>query len=200
MAAAQPTGKAVIFSAPSGSGKTTIVRHLLEHVRHPMGFSVSATTRPRRGQERDGVDYHFLSLEDFKARVAEGAFVEWEEVYPGKCYGTLRSELDRMWAAGQTALFDVDVEGGVNLRRALGDAALSVFIRPPSLAVLRERLEGRGTDAPDVIEERLLKAERELAYEGQFDVVLVNDDLATACNRAVELVEAFIAPAETPAS
>ena len=200
MAFARSKGKAVIFSAPSGSGKTTIVRHLLQHVRYPMGFSVSATTRPQRGQERDGVDYHFLSLDAFKAEVAAGAFVEWEEVYPGKCYGTLRSELDRMWAAGQTALFDVDVEGGVNLRNALGEAALSVFIRPPSLAVLRERLEGRGTDAPDVIEERLLKAERELAYEDQFDVVLVNDDLATACRRAVELVEAFIVPAESPAS
>jgi guanylate kinase len=160
---------------------------------------VSATTRPLRGEERDGVDYHFLTLEEFRARVAAGDFVEWEEVYPGKCYGTLRSELERMWAAGQIALFDVDVEGGVNLRNVLGESALSVFIRPPSLAVLRARLEGRGTDSQEVIEERLLKAERELEYENQFDVVLVNDKLEAACQRAVELVEAFIAPTQPSA-
>lgn len=186
-------GKAVIFSAPSGSGKTTIVRHLLEHVAFPLGFSVSATTRPRRGREQDGVDYQFLSLEAFQERVAAGDFVEWEEVYPGTCYGTLRSELERLWEAGETAVFDVDVEGGVNLRAALGERAMSVFIRPPSLAVLRARLEGRGTDAPEVIEERMRKAERELAYEDQFDVVLINDDLETACREAVALVESFIA-------
>lgn len=193
------SGKAVIFSAPSGSGKTTIVRHLLQHAGLSLGFSVSATTRPLRGEERDGVDYHFLTLEEFRARVAAGDFVEWEEVYPGKCYGTLRSELERMWAAGQIALFDVDVEGGVNLRNVLGESALSVFIRPPSLAVLRARLEGRGTDSQEVIEERLLKAERELEYENQFDVVLVNDKLEAACQRAVELVEAFIAPTQPSA-
>jgi guanylate kinase len=186
------TGKAVIFSAPSGSGKTTIVRHLLEHVGCPMGFSVSATTRPSRGLERDGVDYHFLTLEEFKKRVDDGAFVEWEEVYPGKCYGTLRSELERMWSLGETALFDVDVEGGVNLREALGDQALSVFIQPPSLEVLRARLTRRGTDSAEVIEERLKKAERELEYASRFDAVLVNDDLELACAQAIQLVREFI--------
>lgn len=189
-------GKAVIFSAPSGSGKTTIVRYLLEHVGAPMGFSVSATTREIRGSERDGVDYHFMSLEEFKARVAADEFVEWEEVYPGKCYGTLKSELHRMWRRKETALFDVDVEGGVNLRKALGNQALSVFIQPPSLEVLRQRLEGRGTDSQAVIDERLEKAARELEYADQFDVVLINDQLDAACQKAVALVRAFIA--ETP--
>jgi len=185
-------GKAVIFSAPSGSGKTTIVRYLLEHVGSPMGFSVSATTREIRGTERDGVDYHFMSVDEFKRHVADGAFVEWEEVYPGKCYGTLKSELQRMWDRKETALFDVDVEGGVNLRKALGDQALSVFIQPPSLEVLRERLEGRGTDSPAVINERLEKAAKELEFAHQFDVVLVNDALDLACEEAVSLVRAFL--------
>lgn len=191
-------GKAVIFSAPSGSGKTTIVRHLLQHVGLPMGFSVSATTRAPRGTEQNGVDYHFYSLEEFRALVAEDAFVEWEEVYPGKCYGTLKSELERMWSAGEVALFDVDVEGGVALKEALGEAALSIFVQPPSLAVLRERLENRGTDAPEVIEERLAKATRELAYADRFDVVLVNDVLATACDEAVRTVRGFVGETALP--
>lgn len=191
-------GKAVIFSAPSGSGKTTIVRYLLEHVGAPMGFSVSATTRAIRGSERNGVDYHFMSLEEFKSRVAAGEFVEWEEVYPGRCYGTLKSELRRMWDRKETALFDVDVEGGVNLRKALGDQALSVFIQPPSLEALRERLEGRGTDSPEFIEERLQKATKELKFADQFDVVLINDQLDEACEKAVALVRAFLA--ETPSA
>lgn len=191
-------GKAVIFSAPSGSGKTTIVRYLLEHVGAPMGFSVSATTRAIRGSERNGVDYHFMSLEEFKSRVAAGEFVEWEEVYPGRCYGTLKSELRRMWDRKETALFDVDVEGGVNLRKALGDQALSVFIQPPSMEALRERLEGRGTDSPEFIEERLQKATKELKFADQFDVVLINDQLDEACEKAVALVRAFLA--ETPSA
>ena len=146
-------GKVIIFSAPSGSGKTTIVRHLLE--RYPqLEFSVSATSRAPRGQERDGVDYYFLSQEEFAKAVAENRFVEWEEVYKGTCYGTLRSEVERIWAKGHVIVFDVDVIGGINLKRIFGDDACSVFIMPPSIEELRRRLVGRGTDAPEVIERR----------------------------------------------
>jgi guanylate kinase len=186
-------GKAVIFSAPSGSGKTSIVRYLLEETDLPLGFSVSATTRSPRGTERDGVDYHFLDLGTFRNRVEQGDFLEWEEVYPGKCYGTLRTELERLWQAGQAVLFDVDVVGGLNLKRALGDQACAVFVVPPDAAELRRRLEGRGTDAPDVIEERLAKAQRESLLGPQFDVQLVNEDLPTACRNAAALVRAFLA-------
>ena len=184
-------GKAVIFSAPSGAGKTTIVRHLLRYPELNLAFSVSATTRPSRGTEQDGVDYHFLSAEAFKARIDAGALLEWEEVYPGKFYGTLRTELERLWAAGKTVVFDVDVVGGANLRRLLGDSALAVFIQPPSLEVLRHRLENRGTDTPERIEERLAKAEWELEQHVHFDKVLINDDLAAAQAQALEWLKAY---------
>jgi len=187
-------GKAVIFSAPSGSGKTSIVRYLLEETDLPLGFSVSATTRPLRGTERDGVDYHFLDLGAFRNRVEQGDFLEWEEVYPGKCYGTLRTELERLWQEGKAVLFDVDVVGGLNLKRALGDQACAVFVVPPDPAELRRRLEGRGTDAPEIIEERLAKAQRERLLGPQFDVQLVNVDLPTACREAAALVRRFLAP------
>jgi len=184
-------GKAVIFSAPSGAGKTTIVRHLLGHPELNLAFSISATTRPPRGTEQDGVDYHFLTVEAFKARIDSGALLEWEEVYPGKFYGTLHAELERLWAAGKTVVFDVDVVGGANLRRLLGDSALAVFIQPPSLEVLRQRLERRGTDAPERIEERLAKAEWELEQHVHFDKVLINDDLAAAQAQALEWLRAY---------
>lgn len=179
------SGKAVIFSAPSGAGKTTIVRYLLNRPELNLAFSVSATTRPPRGTEQNGVDYHFLSVEEFQTRIDAGELLEWEEVYPGKFYGTLHAELERLWADGKTVLFDVDVVGGANLRRLLGDSALAIFIQPPSLEALRARLEGRGTDAPERIEERLAKARWELDQSGVFDKVLVNDVLEVACAEAL---------------
>ena len=184
-------GKAVIFSAPSGAGKTTIVRYLLGHPELNLAFSVSATTRLPRGTEQDGVDYHFLTVEAFKERIDSGTLLEWEEVYPGKFYGTLHTELERLWAAGKTVVFDVDVVGGANLRRLLGDSALAVFIQPPSLEVLRHRLENRGTDAPERVEERLAKAQWELEQHIHFDKVLINDDLAAAQAEALEWLKAY---------
>ncbi len=185
-------GKVIIFSAPSGSGKTTIVRHLLE--RYPqLEFSISATSRAPRGQERDGVDYYFLSQEEFMKAVAENRFVEWEEVYKGTCYGTLRSEVERIWAAGHVIVFDVDVVGGINLKRIFGDEACSIFIMPPSIEELRRRLEGRATDAPEVIDRRVAKAEFEIGKAPEFDRIVVNDDLDTAVAETVRLLETFIA-------
>ena len=161
-------GQVVIFSAPSGSGKTTIVHRLL--ARYPQfEFSVSATSRAPRGTERDGVDYYFLTQEAFRKAVAEGRFVEWEEVYQGTCYGTLRSEVERIWDKGHIILFDVDVMGGINLKRIFGADACSIFIMPPSIEELRRRLEGRGTDTPEVIERRVAKAEFELTKAPEFD-------------------------------
>ncbi len=171
--------KVVIFSAPSGAGKTTLVHHLLQ--RFPqLEFSISATSRAPRGQEVHGADYHFLSAAEFDERVKNNEFVEWEEVYPGLRYGTLKSEVERIWAKGHVIAFDIDVRGGVNLKKMYGTQALSIFVRPPSFDVLRRRLETRGTDAPEAIERRLHKAEEELAFAPQFDVVIVNDHLDTA--------------------
>lgn len=183
--------KVVIFSAPSGSGKSTIVRHILEL--HPeMEFSVSATSRPPRGQEKDGVDYFFIPADEFRSRIEAGQFVEFEEVYQDRFYGTLKSEVERIWAAGHVIIFDVDVKGGVNLKKYFGDAALSVFIKAPSVEVLRERLILRGTDSPEAIEERVAKAAEELTYEDKFDYVLVNDDLDTAFADAEKAVGDFL--------
>lgn len=185
-------GKIIIFSAPSGSGKTTIVRELL--ARYPqLEFSVSATSRAPRGTERDGVDYYFLSHEEFMRAVAENRFVEWEEVYRGTCYGTLRSEMERIWQKGHTIAFDVDVIGGLNLKRLFGDDACAVFVMPPSVAELRRRLEGRGTDAPEVIDRRVAKAEFELTKAPEFDHVVVNDRLEDAVAEVCALVEKFLA-------
>jgi len=185
-------GKVIIFSAPSGSGKTTIVKALLE--RFPqLEFSVSATSRAPRGTERDGIDYHFLSQEAFMRAVADNRFVEWEEVYKGTCYGTLRSEVERIWAAGHVIVFDVDVMGGINLKRIFGGDARSIFIKPPSIEELRRRLEGRGTDAPEVIDRRVAKAEFELAKAPEFDEIIVNDVLAEAVAEAARILERFIA-------
>jgi len=185
-------GKAIVFSAPSGAGKTTIVRHLLENSGLPMGFSISATTRAPRGTEKDGVDYHFTTVEAFQACIKKGELVEWEEVYPGKYYGTLKSELERLWSSGKIVLFDVDVVGGIELRKTLGANALSVFVQPPSMAVLRARLENRGTETVERIEERMNKARWEWKQSVHFDEILVNDDLESACKTAVELVQKHI--------
>lgn len=184
-------GKVIIFSAPSGSGKTTIVHRLLE--RYPQfEFSISATSRAPRGAERDGVDYYFLSQEAFAAAVAEGRFVEWEEVYKGTCYGTLRSEVERIWQKGHVIVFDVDVLGGINLKRIFGQDACSVFIMPPSVEELRRRLEGRGTDSPKAIDRRVAKAEFELTKAPEFDHTVINDRLDDAVEETCAILDAFI--------
>lgn len=185
------SNKVVIFSAPSGSGKSTIVNHILSL--HPeMEFSVSATSRPPRGSEKNGVEYWFLEAEEFRRRIAEDAFVEYEQVYADRYYGTLKSEVRRIWDAGHVIIFDVDVKGGVNLKKYFGDAALSVFIKAPSVEVLRQRLIGRGTDSAEAIAERVAKAEEEMTYEDRFDYVLVNDDLAEAYADAEKVVDDFL--------
>lgn len=184
-------GKLVIFSAPSGSGKTTIVRELLKRF-NCFEFSISATSRQPRGQEQNGVDYYFLSNEEFKERVARDEFVEWEEVYQGTCYGTLKSEMERIWAKGNIILFDVDVMGGINLKHIFGDNACSVFIMPPSVEELERRLRGRGTDAEEVIQKRIAKAEFELSKVSEFDHVVVNDKLEEAVDKVAEIITRFI--------
>lgn len=183
--------KVLIFSAPSGAGKSTIVNHMLE-VFPSLEFSVSATSRAPRGEERDGREYYFLSAEEFASRVAAGDFIEWEEVYSGSCYGTLKSELDRIWAEGHTVVFDIDVQGGLNVKRLLGQNALSVFIMPPSVDELRRRLEGRGTDTPEAIERRVAKAESEMAQADRYDKVIVNDSLDVALAEAETTVREFL--------
>lgn len=184
-------GKLVIFSAPSGAGKTTIVHHLLKQI-PKLAFSVSATTRQKRGEEVHGKDYYFISKEDFLHRIAQKEFVEFEEVYKDNFYGTLRSEIERLWSEGKQVIFDIDVEGGLHLKKKFGDRALVVFVQPPSLEVLIERLHGRATDSPEKLKERIEKAEKELAYADKFDLILKNDDLKTACAEAEQLVSKFL--------
>lgn len=185
-------GKLLIFSAPSGSGKTTIVRRLLEQFSN-LEFSISATSRAPRGVEKNGVDYYFLSAEEFAEAVTANKFVEWEEVYKGTCYGTLRSEMERIWNKGNIILFDVDVMGGIRLKEIFGEDALSIFVMPPSIEELRRRLEGRGTDAPEVIEKRIAKASFELTKAPEFDRQVINDDLEVAVSQVAEIVKNFIA-------
>ena len=186
------TGKLIIFSAPSGSGKTTIVKQLLK-IFPQFEFSISATSRQPRGEEKNGVDYFFLSQEEFREKVAADEFVEWEEVYNGTCYGTLKSEMKRIWAKGNVIIFDVDVIGGINLKRIFGDQAFSIFIQAPSVEILRERLIGRGTDTAEAIEKRVAKAASEMEFAaGKFDYTLVNDDLQTALAEAENIVDAFL--------
>ena len=185
-------GKVVIFSAPSGSGKTTIVRRLLERY-NQFEFSISATSRAPRGEERDGVDYYFLSPEAFAQKVQEEAFVEWEEVYAGTSYGTLKSEVERIWAKGNVILFDVDVMGGINLKRIFGEKACSIFIMPPSVEELRRRLIGRATDTLEVIEKRVAKAAFEIEKAPQFDHTVVNDDLEQAIEDTRHILNDFLA-------
>ena len=185
------SGKVLIFSAPSGSGKSTIVNHILGL--HPeIELSVSATSRPPRGTEQDGVEYLFYPADIFRALVAEGKFVEYEEVYQDRFYGTLKSEVNRIWAKGHVIIFDVDVKGGVSLKKYFGEAALSVFIQAPSVEELRKRLIARQTDTPEAIAERVAKAAVEMTYAPKFDRILVNDDLATAFREAEEMVDQFL--------
>ena len=184
-------GKLIIFSAPSGAGKTTIVKHLLQKF-HNLNFSISATTRERRGDEQHEKDYYFISKEAFLHKVAHQEFVEFEEVYNGTFYGTLRSEIQRIWDEGKHVIFDIDVEGGLRLKRKYEDDALAIFVQPPSLEVLKERLSGRGTDSQEKLQERFVKAEKELEYADKFDVVLKNHDLDTACKEAEQLIGNFI--------
>lgn len=184
-------GKLIIFSAPSGSGKSTIINYLLtQNMR--LRFSISATSRAPRGTEKNGVEYYFLSPEEFRARIAAGDFLEYEEVYKDKFYGTLKSEVERILAEGDNVIFDVDVVGGCNIKKYYGDRALSMFIQPPSIEELRRRLEGRATDAPEVIESRIAKAAYELSFAPQFDVVVVNDDLDKAKAEALHIIQNFI--------
>lgn len=183
-------GKLIIFSAPSGSGKSTLINYLMQQGL-PLSFSVSATSRAPRGSEQHGVEYYFLTEEEFRKRIAADEFLEYEEVYPGKFYGTLKSEVERLRNAGRHVMFDVDVVGGVNIKRFYGDEAMSVFIQPPSVEVLRERLIGRATDAPEVIATRVAKAEQELTYAPQFDYVIVNDVLEEAQRDVLALVKEF---------
>ena len=186
------SNKVIIFSAPSGAGKSTIVNHILG-LHKDLEFSISATSRAPRGQEQHGVEYYFYSADEFRQMIAEGKFVEHEEVYPGSFYGTLKSEVERIWAKGQAIVFDIDVQGGVNLKRIFGDQAFSVFIQAPSVEVLRERLVGRGTDTPEAIEKRVAKAASEMEFAaGKFDHVLVNDDLQTAFAEAERIIDDFM--------
>lgn len=185
-------GKMVIFSAPSGSGKTTIVRHLLKVFSDRLGFSVSATSRPKRGIEENGKDYHYLSIEDFKKKVDAGDFLEWEEVYAGICYGTLKSEVESIWAKGKAVIFDIDVEGGLNLKNQFGDRALAVFVMPPSIKILEERLNTRSTDSPESIARRVAKAEAEIKTSELFDTSILNENLDEALVKAEKVVGDFL--------
>lgn len=185
-------GKLIIFSAPSGAGKTTIVKRLLEKYGDKIAFSISASTREPRAGEVDGEDYYFISKEEFLHRIAKKEFVEFEEVYSGTFYGTLRSEIERIWEEGKAVIFDIDVIGGLHLKRKFGDSALAVFVQPPTLDVLIDRLRGRGTDSEEKLKERIEKADKELAYADKFDVILKNDDLEDACNEASDLLINFV--------
>lgn len=184
-------GKAILFSAPSGCGKTTIIKELMKYF-DCFGFSISATSRAPRGEEVNGQDYYFLTHEEFMARVAKEEFLEWEEVYSGTCYGTLKSEIDRIWDTGKVIVFDVDVNGGRNIKRYFGANALSIFVMPPSLAVLEQRLRSRGTDSEEAIVKRLARSTEELKQAQAFDVTIVNDDLEKAVNVTRKIIENFL--------
>lgn len=184
-------GKLIIFSAPSGSGKSTIINHLLS-CNLNLAFSISATSRPPRGEEQNGVEYFFLSPEEFKQRIANNEFLEYEEVYENRFYGTLKSQVEKQLSAGQNIVFDVDVVGGCNIKKFYGKRALSIFIQPPSIEELRKRLIGRGTDTLDVIESRVSKAAYELEFATQFDEIIVNDNLEQAKNKTLQLVRNFL--------
>ncbi len=186
------TGKLIIFSAPSGSGKTTIVRHLLKTYPNQIEFSISATSRPKRGVEENGKDYHYFSVEEFKAKIANKEFLEWEEVYAGVYYGTLRSEVEKIWEKGKAVIFDIDVEGGLNLKNQFKDKALGVFVMPPSIKILEERLHSRSTDSPESIARRVAKAEKELKTAELFDCFILNEVLEEAFKKAEAVVTQFL--------
>ena len=186
-------GKLIIFSAPSGTGKSTIINWLMkEHEELNLAFSISCTSRAPRGTEQNGVEYFFISPEEFKMRIEDDEFLEYEEVYTDRFYGTLKSQVENQINNGENVVFDVDVKGGCNLKKVFGNEALSVFVQPPSVEELRRRLVGRATDAPEVIEQRLAKAEEELTYAPKFDVIIVNDDLATAKAEALKTIGDFL--------
>ncbi len=188
------SGKCIIFSAPSGSGKTTIIQHLMrEHTELNLAFSISATSRPPRGKEQDGVDYFFLSPQEFRQMIERGELLEYEEVYPDRFYGTLRTKVEQQLQQGQNVVFDVDVKGGCNIKRHYADRALSIFIQPPSVEELRRRLVMRATDDAEQIEQRVMKAEWEMSFAPQFDHVVVNDVLETAQRQVAQLVTDFLA-------
>lgn len=184
-------GKLVIFPAPSGSGKSTIINYLLTQNLN-LHFSISATSRSPRGNEKDGVEYYFLTPEQFRAKINEGEFLEYEEVYTDKFYGTLKSEVERILNEGNNVVFDVDVVGGCNIKNYYGDKALSIFIQPPSIEALRDRLVGRGTDSMDVIENRLTKASFEMSFASKFDKVIINDNLENAKTETLQVIKAFL--------
>lgn len=185
------SGKLLIFSAPSGSGKTTIVKHLLQKD-YKLEFSISATSRPMRGAEQHGKDYYFLSAEEFRMKIENDEFLEWEEVYEGCYYGTLKSEVNRIREAGRNVIFDVDVVGGLNIKKFYGDEALAIFIQPPSVEELEKRLKGRSTDSADVIAQRVDKAQFELSFADKFDKVIVNDVLEEAYTEAEQTLDKFL--------
>ncbi len=184
--------KVVIFTAPSGAGKTTLVRYLLNELTEKLAFSVSATTRPKRYYEEDGKDYYFFEQSFFENKIQEGAFLEYEEVYEGSYYGTLKSEVNRIWANGKSVIFDVDVKGAVNIKKYYGEKALSVFVKPPSYETLEQRLIDRNTESEESLRKRLARVQLEMTYENEFDIAVVNDDLEEAKKNALSVVEAFL--------
>ncbi len=191
MKKAQKEGKLIILSAPSGSGKTSIVRYLLKN-EPQLEFSISATSRQQRRGEKNGTDYYFLTADEFRQKIANNEFIEWEEVYKDIYYGTLRSELERIWRENKHVIFDVDVMGGIKLKDKFGSRAFSIFIQPPGIDELKRRLTGRGTDSPEEISMRIAKAEREMTKAGHFDIIILNDDLERAREEALEKCKAFI--------
>jgi len=184
-------GKLIVISAPSGAGKTSIVHFLLKNLEE-LSFSVSACSRVKRKNEVDGVDYHFLSVEEFQKKIKKGDFLEWEEVYNDQYYGTLKSEVERIWQKGEAVIFDVDVIGGINIKKQYLSECLSIFIMPPSLAVLEERLQKRGSESTQSLEKRLAKAKGEIARSGEFDKVILNDDFDMACKETKQLIQTYI--------
>ncbi len=188
------SGKLIVFSAPSGSGKTTIVRHLLEQPDLNLEFSISATSRARRGEEKDGVDYYFISIDDFKSKIKKDEFLEWEEVYRDNFYGTLKSEVERIWSMGKHVIFDIDVSGGLRIKRKFPEETLAVFVKPPSIDELKIRLKKRSTDSDDKINMRIAKASAELATAPLFDIVLLNDKLEQTLEDAHRIVNDFVNP------
>ena len=191
MAGSSKNGKLLIFCAPSGSGKSTIVQHLMK-LNPKLAFSISATSRKPRKGERDGKEYHFISPQEFRERIEHNEFVEWEEVYPEQYYGTLKSEVDRIWEEGHHALFDIDVVGGLNLKKEYGEKALAIFVKPPSIEILEERLRSRGSDDEESLQKRIGKAEYELSFAPEFDLILVNDSLEKALADAEAMVQEFL--------
>lgn len=185
-------GKMIILTAPSGAGKSSIAHYLLSKHADLLAFSVSATTRPPRGVEKDGVEYYFISVDSFKEKIRQEAFLEWEMVYEGKYYGTLKSELNRIWGSGKLPIMDIDVKGAIHVRKQFAKECLSIFIQPPSVEALEQRLKGRGTESPEAIQTRLNKAKYELSFQPHFDQTVINDQLEDACKKAEQLILDFI--------